>query len=191
MNPLRIATLAGSLRHGSYNRQLLALAEGCLERAGAEVDHLDLRALPLPLYDADTEAEKGLPPETWTLKARLAACQGVLIACPEYNASIPGAFKNALDWSSRGGSNPWAGKVVGLMGATTGLWGTQRMMPHLRQVLVALGAHVIPQQVNVREAAKVWDEGGVLLDAKLPERVERFASEFVSVVERLRLKKGE
>jgi chromate reductase len=187
MIPLRIATLCGSLRRESYNRKLLVLAEDSLCRAGAELDRLDLYDFVLPLYDGDIESEKGLPQEAWMLKARIAAAQGVVIASPEYNGSIPGALKNAIDWTSRGASNPWPHKVVGLMGATTGMWGTQRMMPHLRQSLQVLNAQIIPQQINVREAGKVWNASGNLLDDKLPARVETFIQEFLQVVERLKL----
>jgi chromate reductase len=187
MSPLRIATLCGSLRRESYNRRLLNLAEDALCRAGAELDRLDLHDFVLPLYDGDIEREKGLPQEAWTLKARIAAAQGVVIASPEYNGSIPGTLKNAIDWTSRGGSNPWKQEVVGLMGATDGMWGTQRMMPHLRQSLLILNAFVIPRQINVREAGKVWDASGNLLDDKLPAHVEAFIQEFLQAVERLRL----
>ncbi|MDD5087757.1 MAG: NAD(P)H-dependent oxidoreductase, partial [bacterium] len=150
------------------------------------VDALALREFPLPLYDGDLETAQGLPDNAWKLKARIAACQGVLIACPEYNGGIPGTFKNALDWTSRGEGQPWSGKVVGLMGATTGMWGTQRMMPQLRQALCILNAHVIPQQINVREAAKVWDASGTLLDEKLPGFVHRFIMEFLNTVHGLK-----
>ena len=184
---MRIITVAGSLRRDSYNRKLLALAEDALCRAGVELDRLDLHDFVLPLYDGDIEEEKSLPPEAWTLKARIAAAQGIVIASPEYNGSIPGTLKNAIDWTSRGGSNPWQGKIVGLMGATTGMWGTQRMMPHLRQSLQILSTNVIPQQVNVREAGKVWDDSGNLLDDKLPAHIEKFVQEFLRVVERLKL----
>jgi chromate reductase, NAD(P)H dehydrogenase (quinone) len=183
---MRIATLAGSLRTGSYNRKLLALAEEALQKTQVEIDHLDLRDFPLPLYDGDIEEQSGLPQNAWTLKARLAAAHGVIIASPEYNVSIPGALKNAIDWTSRGGSNPWAGKVIGLMGASNGPWGTQRMMPHLRASFQILNAHVIPQQINVREAPKVWDESGMLLDDKLPAHVEKFITEFLRVVHLLK-----
>lgn len=183
---MRIATLAGSLRTGSYNRKLLALAEEVLQKTQVEIDHLDLRDFPLPLYDGDIEAESGLPPQAWTLKARFAAAQGILLASPEYNGSIPGTLKNAIDWTSRGEGNLYAGKVIALMGATTGMWGTQRMMPHLRASFQILNAHVIPQQINVREAKKVWDESGNLLDDKLPGHVEKFVREFLRIVHLLK-----
>jgi NAD(P)H-dependent FMN reductase len=119
INPLRIATLCGSLRRESYNRKLLNLAEDALCRAGVELDRLDLHDFVLPLYNGDVEEEKGLPPEAWTLKARIAAAQGHHCLA-RYNASIPGTLKNAIGWTSRGLS-PWNGKVVGLMGASDGM----------------------------------------------------------------------
>ena len=186
IHPLRIACVAGSLRKESYNRKLLALAVSLLEKEGAETDVIELRDFMLPLYDGDIETERGLPDNEWKLKARIAACQGTIIACPEYNGSVPGTFKNALDWTSRGAEQPWAGKVVGLMGATDGPWGTQRMMPQLRQSLCILNAHVIPEQINVREAAKVWDASGALTDEKLPGRVHKFVREFLRTVQKLR-----
>lgn len=190
IHPLRIACIAGSLRAESYNRKLLALAVSLLEMEGAQTDVLDLREFPLPLYDSDAESAHGLPENAWKLKARIAACQGTIIACPEYNGSMPGTFKNALDWTSRGEGLPWSGKVVGLMGATTGPWGMQRMMPQLRQSLLILNALVIPQQIAVREAERVWDRDGLLTDAKLAGRLEKFVREFLLIVETLKRNDG-
>jgi chromate reductase, NAD(P)H dehydrogenase (quinone) len=185
MSTLRILTLPGSLRRESYNRKLLKLAEEYLRQAGMEIDPVDLKEFPLPLYDGDIEAE-GLPPHAWTLKARIAAAHGVVIACPEYNYTIPGTFKNMIDWTSRGGANPWIGKVVGMMGASNGPIGTWRMMPHLRASLSGLQALVIPQQVNVREAPKVWNEAGELVDEKVREQVEKFVKAFVQTATALK-----
>jgi chromate reductase, NAD(P)H dehydrogenase (quinone) len=181
---MRIAALAGSLRKESYNRKLLALAVSILEKHGAEVDVIDLRDFPLPLYDGDIEAQ-GMPERVIALKARLAAAEGIVIACPEYNYSIPGTFKNMLDWTSRQGS-PWSGKIAGMMGATNGPFGTWRMMPQLRTVLTCLKVLVVPEQVNVREAPKVWDKDGRLLDDKLPEIVDKFVTDLLQVVQKMR-----
>ncbi len=183
MSTLRILTIPGSLRKGSYNRKLLKLAEIYLEQASVEIDRLDLRDFPLPLYDGDIESEQGLPQNAWTIKARIAAAQGILIASPEYNYGVPGTFKNMIDWTSRGGSNPWNGKVVGMMGASNGPIATWRMMPQLRATLSGLQALVIPQQVNVRDAPKVWNEQGELVDEKLPGIVEKFVKAFLQTVE--------
>jgi len=190
MRLMRIVTIPGSLRKGSYNRKLIALANEALTKAGVEVDAVDLKEFPLPPYDGDIEAETGLPDAAWTLKAKLAAGHGIIISSPEYNAGIPGMLKNVIDWTSRGGSNPWTGKVVGLMGATSGMWGTQRMMPQLRGVMTLLGAMVIPQQINIRHAREVWNEAGELIDEKMPERMEKFVVAFLEIVNRMQGDKG-
>ncbi len=185
MSPVRILTIPGSLRKESFNRKLLRLAESYLEKTGVEMDRLELRDLPLPPYDGDIEAQ-GLPQNAWTIKARIAAAQGVLIAAPEYNYGVSGMFKNVIDWTSRGGSNPWVGKVVGMMSASTGPIGGWRMMPELRATLSGLQALVIPQQVNVREALKVWNEQGEVVDERLPGIVEKFVLAFVQTTRQLR-----
>lgn len=176
---LRIVTIPGSLRTGSYNRMLLNLAVHALKEQAVEIDQIDLRDFPLPPYDGDIEDAHGLPQEAWTLKARIAAAHGVLIAAPEYNGGVSGMFKNVIDWTSRGDSNPWEGKVVGLMGATPGMWGTWRGQPHYRQIFTILNAIVMPQTMNVAQANKVWSESGDLLDQKLSGRVEKFVREFI------------
>jgi chromate reductase, NAD(P)H dehydrogenase (quinone) len=184
---LRIVTIAGSLRKGSYNRMLIELAEGYLEQAEVEIDRVDLHDFPLPLYDGDWEAAHGLPPEAWTLKARIAAAHGALIAAPEYNHGVSGMFKNVIDWTSRGNSNPWDTKVVSLMGATPGPGGTLRAMPHYRQTFLALGAVLHPQFLSVPHADKVWQVNGELVDQSVPAKVERQLKEFVALARRLKL----
>jgi NAD(P)H-dependent FMN reductase len=184
--PLRIIALPGSLRKGSYNRMLLELAVVYLEQFQAELDQIDLRDFPLPPYDGDIEDATGLPQEAWTLKARIAASHGVLIAAPEYNGGVSGMFKNVIDWTSRGGSNPWEGKVVGLMGATIGPWGTWRGQPHLRQTFTILNAIVLPQTMNVPRVEQVWTKEGELLDQKLGGRVEKFVKIFLTLTDNIR-----
>lgn len=186
MYPLRIVTICGSLRSGSYNRRLLTLTEDILKKLDVEVDSLDLREFEMPIYDGDYEQEHGIPETVWKLKSRLAASHGIIIASPEYNAGVPPVLKNAIDWSSRGESPPWPAKIVGLMGVSAGAWGTVRMMPQLRETLVMLGATVISRQINVPHAGSVWDESGSLLDGKLADRVEKFCRELVRVVSRLK-----
>ncbi len=186
MSPVRIVTIPGSLRRGSYNRMLLELAEGYLEQLHVEIDRIDLRNFPLPAYDGDTEDAHGLPAEAWTLKARIAAAHGIVIASPEYNGGTPGGLKNVIDWTSRGDGTPWSGKVVGLMGTTDGPWGTWRGQPHLRQSLTILGASVIPTTINVPYAPKVWNPEGDLLDQKLGGRVEKFVQQFLEFTSKLK-----
>ena len=182
---MRIITIPGSLRAGSFNRKLIQIANDLLIRSDIELETLDLKDYPLPLYDGDLEDSEGIPDNARRLQAKIAAGQGVIISSPEYNSSIPGTFKNMLDWTSRGGANPWGGKIIGLMGVTTGLWGALRGMPHLRIVMNALGGFVIPQQINIAHAEKVWDDSGKLLDDKLSSRIEKFVRVFLETTEKL------
>src|SRR5438552_97682 len=116
---IRLAAIAGALRAASWNRKLLALAVRDAEKLGAAVEVLDLKALALPVYDQDVE-DAGLPDPVVRLKEAVARVQGLIISTPEYNASIPGGLKNAIDWVSRpsGIPNPWKDKVLLVMGAT-------------------------------------------------------------------------
>src|SRR3954465_11244079 len=144
-DPVRIVAVAGSLRGASLNRKLLALAGRDAEALGAVVEVLDLKALALPVYDQDVE-DAGMPESVVRLKESIHRAQGLLICTPEYNASIPGGLKNAIDWASRPGAipNPFRDKVVLVMGATGGASGTRGVQPHLRQSLAALGAWALP-----------------------------------------------
>ncbi|HEY4122915.1 MAG TPA: NADPH-dependent FMN reductase, partial [Byssovorax sp.] len=129
---MRVATLAGSHRAGSLNRRLAALASRLATKHGAAaVDVIDLKPLDLPLYDGDVEAQ-GLPPGVVELRARLAASPALFVACPEYNASIPGPLKNAIDWASRPPAQPFMGKVAAIACVTGGTSGGARVLPDLR-----------------------------------------------------------
>jgi len=166
-----VVAVCGSLRRASFNRKLLAQAIAIAQEQGAEVDVVELRELALPVYDGDLEAEQGLPPGAVELKKRITAAAGLLIASPEYNHSIPGAFKNAIDWATRGG-NPFQGKVAALMGASTGAFGAVRSLQHLRQVLMARGVWIVPAYVTIPNADKAFDAAGLLTDAALTKQVE-------------------
>ncbi|MGH9748543.1 MAG: NADPH-dependent FMN reductase [Candidatus Polarisedimenticolia bacterium] len=182
---MRLLAFAGSLRSGSYNRKLLHVGIGVL--AGkAVVDHLDLRDVPLPLYDGDLEEKEGLPEGAVRLRQRIAGAAGLLIATPEYNHSIPGTLKNAIDWASRGPDQPFRGKVVLLMGASPGPWGAVRGVIAARQALTALLAMVLPQTVQVARAGEAFDPSGALVDPKLHAQVEKACAELVRVATALR-----
>jgi chromate reductase len=131
-----VVGLCGSLRAGSVNRLALRLAGATMPPA-MRLDVLDWRGL--PVYDGDAEAH-GLPDAVVALQARIAAADAVVIASPEYNHSIPGAFKNVLDWLSRGAAKPLAGKPVALLSASPGPLGGARVQYDLRRVLAVLEA---------------------------------------------------
>jgi chromate reductase len=169
--PHRILALPGSLRRGSFNRRLL---ENAVRLAPAELAigiYTDLSAV--PLFDEDLEAATdGGPEGVRRLRDAVAAADGVLIATPEYNQSLPGVLKNAIDWLSRAAPTGLSsgevliGKPVAIMGASPGRWGTRLAQAALRQVLAATEAVVMPApMLFVRDAALAFDADGLLVDA--------------------------
>jgi len=183
--PNRVLAFAGALRAGSFNRKLIALAVEHAKALGAEVDLLDLKAQDIPLYDGDAEAADGLPRGVSDMRDRIGAARVVLVSSPEYNASIPGVLKNAIDWTSRGPAQPWRNKVVGLLGATPGPFGTARMMPDLRKVLSALGAFVVPTQFGLARAGEAFDETGRLRDPSLDKALSAVVRDAVETAQKL------
>ena len=141
----RILGIAGSLRVGSINRRLLETATEAMPAA----DWTIARLRAIPPYDADIEA-RSLPPPVDRLKEQIFEADALVIASPEYNHSIPGVLKNAIDWASRPpGRSPLAGKPVILLGASPGSSGAARALDHLRIVLESTGAHPMPEQLSV------------------------------------------
>jgi chromate reductase len=166
-----LIAISGSTRAGSHNRTLLKLAAAAAVRAGAKVDFVELRDLALPLYDADLEAEQGLPPAVVTFKAACVAADGYLIAGPEYNGSLSAVLKNAIDWLSRPGPQPgetpftlaaFKGKVAGLMSASPGSWGGIRSLMHLREIISGMGVLVAAEQFALPAAHNAFREDGQL-----------------------------
>ena len=183
-NP-KILVLAGSTRAGSLNRRLARAGAEALVAAGCEVDHLELADVAMPLYDGDLEAASGLPAGAVAFRARLAAADGFMIVSPEYNGSIPGHLKNALDWASRGDEDVFEGKVVALMAASPGRLGGNRMLPHLRHVMTVLGCWVVPEQVAVAQAADAFDPDGRLTSGFHQKQVAGLAEALADAVRRL------
>jgi chromate reductase, NAD(P)H dehydrogenase (quinone) len=155
--PLDVVVLCGSLRKGSYNRAL-AGALPALAPSG-----IALREAPpfgdLPLYDFDKHQAYGVPPGAVAIADAIRTADALIIVSPEYNWSIPGGLKNAIDWASRGNNQPFAGKPVALQSAATGQLGGSRMQYHLRQSLTSLDALLFTKpEVIVTFAAKKFDE---------------------------------
>lgn len=180
-SPPRILAMAGSLRAGSYNKKLLAVGIDALLAGGAEVDIVDIRTLGFPLYDGDIEENEGVPAAVHALRARIVAAHGLLIASPEYNHSIPGTFKNVIDWASRP-PKPYVfhDKAVALMGASPGGFGAVRSLLHLREVFTALGAWVLPAQVTISRADSAFAAGGGLTDPKRAHLVRQLAADLIA-----------
>lgn len=185
MPQLKVLGISGSLRRDSYNRKALQVAKRFAADAGAEVSEADLKELALPIYDGDIEAQ-GLPDSVVRLKAAVAAADLLLIASPEYNHSITGALKNAIDWLSRQG-NSLDGKVAAVFGASTGVFGTARGQYHLRQTLAALNVTVIPQpQVYIGRAAEAFQPDGGFQNPKTAALLQRLITQALKVAGQVR-----
>lgn len=158
---INVLALSGSLRKGSFNSaSLRAAAE--LAPAGVSVTPAGIHGI--PLYDEDLRSG-GTPEAVASLAAAIEGADAVLIATPEYNYSIPGVLKNAIDWVSRLDPQPFAGKPVAIMGASMGRLGTARAQYHLRQVFVFLDAMVLNRpEVMISAAHTLVDESGTLTD---------------------------
>jgi NAD(P)H-dependent FMN reductase len=172
----RILAFAGSAREGSLNKQLVRVAADGAREVGAHVTVIDLRDLPMPIYDGDLEQASGLPENARALKQLLKEHQGLLIACPEYNSSITPLLKNAIDWASRAedGEAPLAcfrGKVAGLLAASPGALGGLRGLVTVRSILGNIGVIVVPQQVALPKAHGAFDDEGHLKEEKRRESV--------------------
>ena len=186
----RLLAFAGSTREASLNKRLLRVAVAMAERSGATVTTLDLRDLPMPLYDGDLEASGGLPSNAKRFKELMVAHQGLLIAAPEYNSSITGVLKNAIDWASRAspGEAPLAAfrdKTAGLLSASPGALGGLRGLVHLRAILSSIEVLVIPEQFALSRAHEAFDDAGALKDPKQAASVQRVVDRLWSVTRRL------
>jgi chromate reductase len=167
----RILAFAGSARRDSFNKRLLKLAVAGAESTGVSCTSIDLKDCPLPIYDADLEAEGGLPENAAALKDLFLSHQGLLIASPEYNSSISALLKNTIDWISRSADaspdlSPFRGKVAAIMSASPGALGGLRGLVVLRSLLGNIGCTVISDQVTIRHAHDAFTPGGRLVDAK-------------------------
>jgi NAD(P)H-dependent FMN reductase len=186
----KILVFAGSLRRDSFNKQLARVAADAARAAGGEVTLLDLKDLPMPIYDGDLEAAEGIPPNAKKFKELMLGHRGLLISSPEYNSSISGALKNAIDWASRAekGEAPLAcfdGKVAGLLSASPGVLGGLRGLVTVRSILSNIRVLVLPEQVSVMKAHEAFGPDGDLLDPKQNAAVGKLAKRLVTVVEKL------
>lgn len=182
---MRLLFFAGSARDDALNKKLARLGRHIAEANGIEAVFADLADYHMPIYHGDLEAEKGPPERAIAFTALLAEYDGVFIATPEYNASIPALLKNTLDWVSRvrghglSGSEVFKTRPFAISGASPGYYGAMRSLLALRQILaVGLGATVIPQQMALPRATNAFEEDGSLKD-------EAQQKIFASVIEAL------
>jgi chromate reductase len=180
---ITILGIAGSLRKGSYNRAALRAA-GALVPDGATLEIFELDGI--PGFNQDDEQHP--PAKVVELKARVRAADAILFVTPEYNYSVPGVLKNAIDWASRPyGDNAWAGKPVAVMGASVGVLGTARAQYHLRQSFLFLDMYPLNKpEVMIAQAAERFDEQGNLTDAKSKELIGRLLQALVAWTRKLK-----
>jgi chromate reductase len=180
--PITILGIAGSLRQASYNRAALRAAAQLVPE-GARLDTFDLAGI--PPFNQDEEAN--LPSRVVELKRSIRAADAILLVTPEYNYSIPGVLKNAIDWASRPyGDNSWDGKPVAVMGASLGPLGTARAQYHLRQVFVFLNMHAVNKpEVMISNAAERFDEQGNLKDENTRKHIRKLLENLVEWAQQL------
>jgi chromate reductase, NAD(P)H dehydrogenase (quinone) len=188
----KILVFAGSIRSGSFNARLAAIAAKEIARAEAEVTRISLLDFPLPLYDGDLEARSGPPENAVKLKRMFCAHQGVFIASPEYNASLTPLLKNTIDWISRVREkqepplSAYRNRVFALGAASNGTLGGMRSLMALRQSLeLGCGALVIPEQIAVREASHAFDENDELKDERSAALLRTLARRLAEVARQI------
>ncbi len=173
---IRVLGIPGSLRSNSYNRGLLIAAQE-VAPPGMEIEIFDLHTI--PFFNADVEA-KGTPESVLAFHKQLKAADAYIFASPEYNYSVTGVLKNAIDWASRKGNYdtaPISSKPALIMGAG-GRYGTLRSQLHLREILIHNDLHILNQALMVPFAGKHFDRNGALTDEAMRQRLERLLLQF-------------
>lgn len=186
----KILAFAGSTREDSYNKKLVKIAASGAERAGAKITYIDLRDFPMPLYDQDLEDKEGIPVNAKRFKELLIAQQGLLIASPEYNSSISGVLKNAIDWATRPEPDEpplvcFTNKVAAIMSASPGLLGGLRGLMILRSLLGNINVLVLPEQIAIANAFKAFNDDGTLKDPKQQAAVENIGKNLTQILIKL------
>lgn len=176
MSAFKFLGISGSLRKASYNSGALRAAE---ELAGPEASFEFAELGDIPLYNDDVK-QKSIPAAVLTLCEMISVADAVLISTPEYNYSIPGVLKNAIDWISRVPNQPFAGKPVGIIGASPGILGTARAQYELRKVMASLSAHVLNSpEIMIGAAGSRFDAEGKLID----EQTKKFLKAHVEALQ--------
>ena len=181
--PLKILVFSASLRAESLNTRLARLAVDAIERHGATADLGSMRDFDAPSYDGDVEASDGMPTGPQALRERLEAAHGFVIASPEYNGSMPGALKNAIDWVSRARPQPVNERHGLLLSASPSMVGGNRGLWSLRVPLEHLGARVYPDMFSLAQAHNALDDTGRIADERLRARFEDTIAKFLDLVE--------
>ena len=191
MSALKILVIPGSLRTGSLNTKLAAVAAHALAREGADVSRISLGDFPLPIYDGDLQAKSGVPKHAVNLKRMMSAHHGVLIVTPEYNSSVPALVKNTIDWVSRvqdpheTRGQVFRDKVFAIAAASGNRLGGARALAALRLILSACHAQVIPNQLALAFAEDAYDEMDHLKNAADSDALKALVRQLINVSQRM------
>lgn len=192
MTKPKILAFAGSTRIGSLNKILIKIAADHARHEGGDVTFVDLRDFPMPLYDGDLEESGGLPETAKKFKTLLREHDGFLISSPEYNSSVTGVLKNAIDWASRTETDDepslvaFRGKVAGLLAASPGGLGGLRGLVHLRAILGNIGVLVLPDQIAISAADKAFNASGQFNDESKNQQIKSLADKLVQTISKLK-----
>jgi len=187
MTTPKILAFAGSIRKESFNKRLAKAALVAAKKAGATTTYIDLCDYQMPLYSEDLLSEHGIPKSVVAFKEMLKSHNGFLIASPEYNGSITGVIKNAIDWATIKADDEermacWNGKIAGLMSASPGALGGVRGLHHLRTILSGIGTFVLPNNLTVANCNTTVPNDEELADEGLQDRLNTLTAEMVRVV---------
>jgi len=180
---IRFIVFGASLRRASLNNCLAGLASRVVEQNGGVVDRACMQDFESPFYNADIEAESGPPAGARAFSDRLKMADGLIVASPEYNASMPAVTKNLIDWVSRIRPQPFNGKQAFLLSASPSMAGGNRGLWSLRIPLEHLGMRVYPDMFSLAQAHQAFDAQGELVNATLKERLESTITGFMDLVE--------
>ena len=184
--PVRYLVFSASLRGASLNTKLATLTADVIERHGGTVDRASMSDFDAPSYDEDVEDGDGFPAGAEEFQRRLLANDAFVIVSPEYNGSMPGVIKNAIDWVSRYRPQPFNERHALLLSASPSMIGGNRGLWALRVPLEKLGTRVFPDMFSLAQAHKAFDESGKIADAKLSSHFEVTIAAFMDLVEAAR-----
>jgi chromate reductase len=182
---MKLLAFAASLKRESLNRKLLNVAVELARDSGIVVDLAEFREFDMPLYNADVQNSTGFPEGASEMSRRIQAADGLLLASPEYNYSVPGTLKNAIDWVSRMNPMPFRGKHGLLLAASSTLAGGTRGLWALRVPLEGLGVTLYPDMFALAQAAQALDEHSKLKDPKLQQRLEKLVAGYLEMGRKL------
>ncbi len=186
----KILAFAGSLREHSYSKRVVKTAMKGASDAGADVTFIDLRDYPMPIYNEDDQQKDGFSENALKFQKLLSENDGYLIASPEYNASLPAALKNAIDWASRQSDEykmgeVFKGKIAAIMTESPGAFGGIRCLGHLRGVLSILLVNVLPSEIAVGNVGKMFDgDGAEMIDEKMKKTLKDLGAALVDILKK-------